>query len=75
MEKRFEFKAVVERMENTLRENGAYEDEKCTDGAANTILAVMRQNNFPTLWMLYRFAERYGVSLDWLLGRTEKYWL
>ena len=64
---------LTDRILEVLEENESNFDDRET-----TSLYEMICSEYPfNTWAndLLKFAERYGVSVDWLLGRSEKYWL
>ena len=64
---------LTDRILEVLEENESNFDDRET-----TSLYEMICSEYPfNTWAndLLNFAERYGVSVDWLLGRSEKYWL
>ncbi len=57
-----------------MKENGEEPNEK-SDGVGNVLLSRLSYSASIDTEILFDFAENYGVSIDYLLGRTEKYWL
>lgn len=51
-----------------------YDYEPVYDGIAKEFVLDVKWNCIK-LSNLYAFAEEYNVSIDWLLGRTDKDWL
>ena len=64
---------LTDRILEVLEENESDFDDRETTSLYEMICAEYPLNTWAN--DLLNFAERYGVSLDWLLGRSDKYWL
>ncbi len=65
------YNIIEERVLSVLEENG----EKEIAGVAEYIINHLRLNPVIGIDVIFDFCERYGCSVDYLLGRTDKYWL
>lgn len=69
---------MKERAIETLRENGEPIDKLGLPkerGIAEELILNLRTGLGTDIYTIYTFAEEYGISIDWLLGRSEKNWL
>lgn len=69
---------LEKRVIETILENGEAIDEAGlpkNEGTAKELIAYLYISPVVDMADIFNFAEEYRVSIDWLLGRTEKNWL
>lgn len=69
---------LEKRVIETILENGEPIDEAGlpkNEGTAQELIAYLYISPVVDIADILNFAEEYRVSIDWLLGRTEKNWL
>lgn len=69
--KELDYKVLEDRIYSVLEENGETADE----GIAYYLVDRLETSTQIDLESIFDFAERYGVSIDYLTGRTDKSWL
>ena len=69
--KEIDYTIIEDRVLAVLEENG----ENDITGIADALIYQLGHSSEVSIDMLYDFAERYGCSVDYILGRTDKYWL
>lgn len=69
--KNIDYKVVEERVLEVLEENG----EKDITGVAEVLISRLECIPLLDVDIMYDFCEHYRCSVDYVLGRTDKYWL
>ena len=69
--KEIDYNVIEERIIEVLEEN----DEKDIKGVAEFLMHEIYHSVKIDIDIVFDFCERYGCSVDYLLGRTDKYWL
>lgn len=69
--KELDYEVLEDRIYSVLEENGDTEDT----GIAYHLLGRLDISTQIDLDTVFDFAEQYGVSIDYLTGRTDKSWL
>lgn len=70
---RLNYDVFESRVKEVLKENGELPEKP--SGVAKDLLYQITHYPQVKVGTLLDFASRYGVSIDWLFGRTDKYWL
>ena len=69
--KELDYKTLRDRVFSVIEENG----ETANEGIAYYLVDRLEFATVIDLDIIFDFAERYGVSIDYLTGRTDKSWL
>lgn len=69
--KELDYKTLRDRVFSVIEENG----ETANEGIAYYLVDRLETRTQIDLELIFDFAERYGVSIDYLVGRTDKSWL
>lgn len=68
--KRFDLTVLEDRVYEVLDENGEE-----IDGVAMALLQENERSLYISIDIIFDFCEHYGCSIDYLVGRTDKYWM
>lgn len=69
--KNFDAEILEQRVTSVLAENG---DAELKAGIGFILIKHIEASASISLDLVFDFAERYGVSIDYLVGRTDKMW-
>lgn len=69
--KNIDYKVVEERVLEVLEENGV----KDITGIDEVFISNLERAPLIYIGIVFNFCERYGCSIDYVLGRTDRYWL
>ncbi len=69
--KSFDAEVLRQRVKSVLAENG---DVELKAGIGFILIKHIEVTASISLDLVFDFAERYGVSIDYLVGRTDKMW-